>query len=159
MANSDFRPAAGNFGETYVALSRTLIPAVITAAGTIRHFMPIVAAEVTQANQTELLFYKGGALVFGGAVSLFTLATTARVVKRSAGGVFTPMSGSVTIATGLATGSVLAFPLSGTITDDQRTVRPNAGDTVCIEITNAATGVVTTQPADVLACVKLAVLR
>lgn len=159
MAMTAFSPAPGNFGEEYCYMTRTLPTAVITAANTVRHMMPIGAAEVTAANQTEMVYYKGGALVIGGTAPSFTQATTARVVKRSSGGTITPLSSTVTIANGQAQFSVLPFPLLATATDNDRTVRPHAGDTVLIEVTNAATGTVSTQPGDVQAALKFAVLR
>lgn len=157
MANSHFRPVAGNYGEEYIALTRTLPTAVITASNTVRHYMPIVASDVTLANNTEMLYYKGGALVFGGTASSTAGTVTARVVKRNTGGTITPLSSNVTIASGTGAGTVLAFPILTTATDADKTVRPNAGDTLLVEVTASST--VTTQPGDVLAAVKCAVLR
>lgn len=159
MAHTDFRPKPGDFGEQHVAISRTLPTAVVTAAGTVRHYLPIVASEIALSSMTELLYYKGGALVFGGATASITLATTARIVKRLTDATIIPISGPVTIPGAVAAGTVLAFPILNTATDNHRTIRPNDGDTLLVEITNAATGVVTTQPGDVQAAVKLAVLR
>jgi hypothetical protein len=159
MAVTGFNPAPGNYGEEYIALTRTLPTAVITAANTVRHMMPITAAPVALANQTEMLYYKGGALVIGGTAPSFTQTTTARVVKRSVGGTITPLSAPVTIASGQAQFSVLVFPLLPTATDTDLTIRPQAGDTVLIEVTNGPSGTVTTQPGDVQAGLKFAVLR
>lgn len=158
MAVTKFNPAPGNFGESYIALSRTLPTAVVTAANTVRHIMPMTAAEVNFANQTEMLYYKGGALVIGGAAASITGTTTARVVKRNAAGTITPLSGNATIAGNQAQFSVINFPILATATDADKTIRPNMGDNLLIEITNTA-GAVTTQPGDVQAAVKVAVLR
>lgn len=154
---TSFTPAAGNFGEEYITVSRTLPTAVISASATVRHMMPLVASEITTANQTELLYYKGGALTFGGTASSTAGTVTARIVKRNSAGTITPLSSTVTIPSGTTLGAVLAFPVLATATDDQRTIRPNAGDTVLVEVTASST--VSTQPGDVQAAVKLAVLR
>lgn len=158
MANTHFNPKAGDFGEQHIAVSRTLPTAVIGASATVRHYLPIVASEISVANMTELLYYKGGALVFGGAASNTAGTVTARIVKREASGpTFTPISATVTIPSGTTAGAVLAFPVLATATDNQRTIRPNDGDALVVEITASST--VTTQPGDVQAAVKLAVLR
>lgn len=157
MANTDFRPAAGNFGEVYICSTRALPTTVIGASATVRHFLPIPAAEITASNQTEMLYYKGGALVFGGTASSTAGTVTAKVVKRNSAGTITSLSSTVTIPSGTGTGAILAFPILTTVTDDQRTIRPNAGDTIAVEVTASST--VTTQPGDVQAAVKLAVLR
>ena len=157
MPNSHFNPKAGDFGEQHIALSRTLPTAVITASGTVRHFMPITASELSLEPFTDLYFYKGGALVVGGATSSTAGTVTARVVKRNAAGTIIPMSATRTIPSGTAAGAVLTFPILATATDDIKTIRPSAGDSVAIEVT--ATAGVTTQPGDVQAAIKLAVGR
>ena len=157
MPNSDFRPYPGNFGEEYIVLHRTLPATAITAAGTTTVYLPTVASPVSAFP--ELLYYKGGALVLGGTAPSFTQATTARVAKRTSGGVVTGLSGYVTIATGGATGTVYVFPALAGATDSQLTVRPNSSDNIIVEIVNAATGTVITQPSDVLVGVKVAALK
>lgn len=157
MSISFYSPKAGDFGEQHIAVSRTLPTAVIAASSTVRHFMPITASELSIEPHTDLYYYKGGALVFGGATSSTAGTVTARVVKRNAAGTIIPMSATRTIPSGTAAGAVLNFPILGTATDDIKTIRPSAGDTVAIEIT--ATAGVTTQPGDVQAAVKLAVVR
>jgi hypothetical protein len=158
MANTDYRPKAGDFGEQHIAVGRTLPTAVIVATDTVRHYLPIVASEIALASMTEMLYYKGGALVFGGTASSTAGTVTARIVKREASGpTFTPISATVTIPSGSTAGDVLAFPILNTATDNERTIRPNAGDSLVVEVTASST--VTTQPGDVQAAVKLAVLR
>lgn len=157
MAATDFRPAAGNFGETYVLSSTTLPASPFTASNTATHYLPIPAAEVTAANQTEMLYYKGGALTFGGTASNTAGTVTAQVFKRDSGGNFTALSNTVTIPSGTGAGSILAFPVLTTATDNARTLRPNAGDTLTVRIVCSST--VSTQPTNVSAAVKLAVLR
>ncbi len=158
MANTDFRAKAGDFGEQHIALSRVLPTAAFTAAGTVRHYLPIVASEVTSTGMTEMLYYKGGAIVFGGTAPTVSVSVTGRIVKRNSVGTITPISGNATVVTAQATGSVLHFPILTTATDDQRTVRPNAGDSLLVEFTQAS-GTVGVQPTDVHVAVKLAVLR
>lgn len=158
MANTDFRPKAGDFGEQHIALSRVLPTAAFTAAGTVRHYLPVVASEVTATGMTEMLYYKGGAIVFGGTAPTVSVSVTGRIVKRATGGTITPLSSTATIATGQATGSVLNFPILTTATDNDRTVRPNAGDTLLVEFTQAS-GTVGVQPTEVHVAVKCAVLR
>lgn len=157
MANSDFRPAAGNFGEVYIAATATLSANPITASSTQDHYIPIPAAEVTAANQTEMLFYKGAALTFGGTASSTAGTVTAQMFKRSSGGTFTAISNTVTIPTGTGAGAILAFPILTTATDNARTLRPNAGDTLVCRIVASST--VSTQPTNVRCAAKLAVLR
>lgn len=157
MATSDFRPAAGNFGEVYIASTITLPANPITASGTATHYLPVPAAEVTAANQTEMLYYKGGALTFGGTASSTAGTVTAQMFKRDSGGTFTAISNTVTIPSGTGAGAILAFPLLTTATDAHRTIRPNAGDTLVCRIVASST--VSTQPTNVLAAAKLAVLR
>jgi hypothetical protein len=157
MPNSHFNPKAGDFGEQHIAVSRTLPTAVITASNTVRHFMPITASELSLEPYTDLYFYKGGALVFGGTASSTAGTVTARVVKRNAAGTIIPLSSTRTIPTGTGTGVVLTFPILTTATDDIKTIRPSAGDSLAIEVTASAG--VTTQPADVQAAIKLAVVR
>ena len=157
MANSHFNPKAGDFGEQHIAVTRTLPTAVITASNTVRHYMPLPAAELSAEPFTDLYFYKGGALTFGGTTSSTAGTVTARVVKRNAAGTIIPLSATRTIPTGTALGTILSFPILSTATDQARTIRPSAGDTIAIEVT--ATAGVTTQPGDVQAAVKLAVLR
>ncbi len=157
MAITDFRPVAGNFGEEYITSTRTLPATVLSASATIRHYMPLVAADVTLANNTEILYYKGGALVFGGTASSTAGTVTARVVKRNSGGTITALSSTVTIPSGTTVGAILAFPVLTTATASTKTIRPNAGDTIAIEFTCSST--VSTQPGDVQAAVKLCVLR
>jgi hypothetical protein len=157
MANSHFNPKAGDFGEQHIAVTRTLPTAVIGASATVRHYLPLPAAELSQEPFTDLYFYKGGALVFGGATSSTAGTVTARVVKRNAAGTIIPLSANRTIPSGTALGAILSFPILNTATDQQRTIRPSAGDTIAIEVTASST--VSTQPGDVQAAVKLAVLR
>ncbi len=157
MADTGFNPKAGDFGEQHIALSRTLPTNVITASNTVRHFLPLTASELSMANMTDIYFYKGGALVFGGTASSTAGTVTARIVKRNAAGTIIPLSALRTIPTGTGTGTILSFPILNTATDQARTIRPNAGDTLAVEVTASST--VTTQPGDVQAAVKLAVLR
>ena len=156
MANSHFVPAPGNFGEQYLLSCRTLPTAVISASATVRHYMPLCASPVS--GFPELLYFKGGQLQVGGsATSSFAGTVTARVVKRNSAGTVTPMSASVTLTTGITLGGVATFTLSSSVTDADRTIRPNDGDTIAIEVTASST--VATQPADVQAGVKLCVLK
>lgn len=156
MPTTHFVPAPGNYGETYIAVGRTLPTAVIGASATVRHVMPVPASQITAFK--ELLFYKGGQLEVGGAaVSSFAGAVTARMVKRVTGGTIVPLSASVTITTGTTAFDKWVFPVLTTATQADLTIRPNDGDSLCVEIT--ATSTVTTQPADVVVCCKLAVLR
>jgi hypothetical protein len=157
MGITDFRPKAGDFGEQHIAVTRTLPTAVIGASATVRHYMPLPAAELSAEPFTDLYFYKGGALTFGGATSSTAGTVTARVVKRNAAGTFIPISSTRTIPTGTTAGTVFTFPRLTTATDDQRTVRPQAGDTLWIEVVASST--VTTPPGDTQAALKLAVLR
>lgn len=157
MPNSHFNPKAGDFGEQHVALSRTLPTAVIGASATVRHYMPLTASELSLEPYTDLYFYKGGALVFGGATSNTAGTVTARVIKRNSAGTIIPISATRTIPSGTALGAVLTFPILTTATDDIKTIRPSAGDTIAIEVTASST--VTTQPGDVQAAIKLAVVR
>lgn len=157
MANTDFRPAAGNFGETYISANAPLAANPITASSTQDHYIPLPAAEVTAANQTEMLFYKGGALTFGGTASSTAGTVTAQMFKRNSGGTFTAVSNTVTIPSGTGAGAILAFPILATATDNQRTFRPNAGDTLVCRIVASST--VATQPTSVHAAAKMAVLR
>lgn len=157
MTATHFNPKPGDFGEQHIALSRELPANPITASNTVRHYLPIVASEIALSSMSEMLYYKGGALVFGGTTPTLAGATTARMVKRLAAGTIVPLSATVTIASGQATGSVLAFPILNTATDNDRTIRPNSGDTLLVEITTA--GAVSQQPTSVLASAKLAVLR
>lgn len=157
MPNSHFNPKAGDFGEQHIAVSRTLPTAVIGASATVRHYMPITASELSLEPYTDLYFYKGGALVFGGAASNTAGTVTARVVKRNSANTITPLSATVTIPSGTTLGAVLTFPILTTATDDVKTLRPSAGDTLAIEVTASST--VTTQPGDVQAAIKLAVVR
>ena len=53
MANTDFRPKAGDFGEQHIALSRLLPTTAFTAAGVLRHYLPVVASEVTATGAEE----------------------------------------------------------------------------------------------------------
>lgn len=159
MSVTHFVPAPGHYGETYLSACATLPTTVISAAGTARHYLPMPAAEVTLGNQKELLYYKGGALTFGGTASSTSGAVTARVVKRNSAGTITALSSTVTIPSGTGTGSILAFPILTTATDNDKTLRPNDGDTIAVEVTQAGGGSVSTQPANVTAAVKLAVLR
>lgn len=157
MGITDFRPKAGDFGEQHIALSRGLPTAWITASNTVRHILPITASDVDAANMTDMYYYKGGALTVGSGTSNTAGTVTARVVKRNAAGTFTNLSATRTIPTGTTAGAVFTFPILTTATDDQRTIRPQAGDTVWIEVVASST--VTTPPGDVQAAVKLAVLR
>lgn len=157
MAITDFRPAAGNFGEQYIAACAPLAANPITASGTQNHFIPVPAADVTAANQTELLFYKDAAITFGGTASSTAGTVTAQMFKRNSAGTFTPISNTVTIPTGTGAGVILALPLLPTAREDERTLRPNAGDTLVCRI--VATSTVTTQPTNVFVAAKLAVLR
>jgi hypothetical protein len=157
MRVSSFMPKPGDFGEQHVVVSRTLPTAVITATNTVRHIMPIVGSEIAVDRMHDLYFYKGGSLTVGGPASSTAGTVTARIVKRNSAGTFTNLSGTVTIPTGTGAGSVLVFPILATATGDQRTIRPNSGDTLWVEV--VATAGVTTQPGDVQAAVKLAVLR
>jgi hypothetical protein len=50
------------------------------------------------------------------------------------------------------------FPILTSATEANLTISPNDGDSLCIEVT-AGAGTVTTQPANVGAAIKLAVLR
>ena len=157
MPNSDFRPYPGNFGEEYTVLHRTMQATVIVAGGTATHYVPAVASPV--AAFPQLYYYKAGSLVLGGTVPSFTQATTARACKRAIGGGITPLTGYVTITTGDPTGTIYVFPLLLGLTDNQATIRPNSGDNIIIQIVNAATGTVTTQPGEMLAAVKVANLK
>lgn len=157
MADSSFTPKPGDYGEQHIALSRTLPTAVIGASSTVRHFLPLTASEIDAQGFTDLYFYKGGALVFGGAASNTAGTVTARIVKRNAAGDFTPLSATRTIPSGTDAGDILSFPVLSSATDGARTIRPNAGDTLAVEVTASST--VTTQPGDVQAAVKLAVIR
>lgn len=159
MSLTHFVPAPGNYGETYIASCGNLPSTVISAGATVRHFLPIPASEITFSGRSEMLFYKGGALTFGGTASATTGAVTARVVKRNSAGTITPLSNTVTIPNGTGTGVILAFPVSTTASDRDKTILPNSGDTLAIEVTQAGGGSVSTQPANVSAAVKLAVLR
>lgn len=158
MSNTDYRPKAGDFGEQHIAVSRIMPTTAFTAAGVLRHYLPMVASEITTSNMTEMLYYKGGALVFGGTAPTISVSVTARIVKRNSGGTITPISGNATIVTAQAIGSVLTFPILNTATDDQRTIRPNAGDTLLVEFTQSS-GTVGVQPTELHVAVKLAVLR
>lgn len=157
MPNSHFNPKAGDFGEQHIAVSRTLPTAVIGASSTVRHYMPLTASELSTEPHTDLYFYKGGALVFGGAASDTAGTVTARVIKRNTAGTIIPLSATRTIPSGTTLGAVLNFPILSTATDTIKTIRPSAGDTLAIEVT--ATSTVTTQPGDVQAALKLAVVR
>lgn len=157
MANTDFRPAAGNFGEVYGFACAVLPANPFTASGTANHYIPVPAAEVSASNQTEMLYYKGAALTFGGTASSTAGTVTAQIMKRSSGGTFTAVSNTVTIPSGTGAGAILAFPLLATATDNERTLRPNAGDTLVCRIVASST--VTTQPTNVYVAAKLAVLR
>ncbi|MFO0240302.1 hypothetical protein [Gemmatimonas sp.] len=159
MAISHFVPAPGNYGENYIAVGRTLPATAITAAGTIRHFIGVPASPLTATGRSELLYFKGGALTFGGTASSTTGAVTARIVKRLSGGTIVPISGTVTIPTGTGTGVVLAVPLLAVASDNDLTLKPNAGEALAVEITQAGGGTVATQPGDVQVAVKMAVLR
>jgi hypothetical protein len=121
MSNTDFRPKAGDFGEQHIALSRVMPTAAFTAANVLRHYLPMVASEITVSSMTEMLYYKGGALVFGGVAPVVSVSVTARIVKRNSGGTITPISGNATIVTAQAVGSVLTFPILATATDNERT--------------------------------------
>lgn len=157
MGMSHFNPAAGNFGEQYIAANATLSANPITASNTQDHYIPLPAAEVTAANQTEMLYYKGAALTFGGTASSTAGTVTAQMFKRASGGAFTAVSNTVTIPTGTGAGAILAFPLLTTATDNHRTFRPNAGDTLVCRIVASST--VATQPTNVRCAAKMAVLR
>jgi hypothetical protein len=157
MGITDFRPKAGDFGEQHIAVSRTLPTAWITASNTVRHILPITASDVDQANATDMYYYKGGALTVGSGTSNTAGTVTARVVKRNAAGTFIPISSTRTIPTGTTAGTVFTFPRLDAVTADQRTVRPQAGDTLWIEVVASST--VTTPPGDTQAALKLAVLR
>lgn len=157
MGVSHFNPAAGNFGEVYIAACANLAANPITASGTQNHYVPVPAAEVTASNQTEMLYYKGAAITFGGTASSTAGTVTAQIMKRDSGGSFTAISNTVTIPSGTGAGAILAFPLLATATDSQRTIRPNAGDTLVCRIVASST--VATQPTNVSVAAKLAVLR
>ena len=156
MANSHFLAYPGNFGEEYVVLQRTLPTTVLGAAATVRHVLPTVGSAVSAFP--NLLYFKDGSLAIGGAAMSITGTTTARAVKRSSAGVITALSGSVTISGTSAQFSVHHFPNDAAISDSDRTIRPNSGDLVLVEFTNAA-GVLTTQPGDVQASVRCTVLK
>lgn len=157
MGISDYRPKAGDFGEQHVVVSRTLPTAVATASDTVRHALPLVGSEIAVSNMTDMYFYKGGALVFGGADSVSAGTVTARIVKRNVAGTFTNLSNTVTIPSGTGAGDILTFPILNTARDNDRTIRPNAGDTLWVQVVASST--VGTQPGDVQAAVKLAVIR
>lgn len=156
MANSHFAPAPGNFGETYIVTSRTLPTTTIGASSTVRHYLALPASAVS--GFPNLFYFKDASLVVGGsATSSFAGTVTARIVKRNSAGTITAMSASTTIATGITLGGTVDMTLSSSISDTDRTVRPNSGDTVAVEITASST--VTTQPADVQAAIRFTVLR
>lgn len=157
MANSHNLPYPGDFGEEQFAVTRTLPATIITAEATVRHFLPIVANEVSR--HPAILYYKGGAWTQGSATSDFTGATTARIVKRSSAGTITPLSATVSLTDGETAGTVLVFPILSTATDIHKTIRPSSGDSLAIEVTNASGGTVTTQPGDVQVGVLLAKVR
>jgi len=159
MATSHFVPAPGNFGENYVLACRELPATVVTASTTNRFPVPIPASQVSSFK--ELLYYKGGRLeVMGVATPSFAGTTTARVVKRSSAGTITALSDSVTLVTGVSgvQFTKYIFPILTSATESALTISPNDGDSLCVEVT-AGAGTVTTQPANVGAAIKLAVLR
>lgn len=156
MANSHFVPVPGSYGEEYLLASRTLPTAVITASATVRHYLPLSASVVS--SFPSLFYFKDAALTVGGsAVSNFAGAVTCRIVKRLAAGTIVPLTASTTITTGATLGQIVSFTVSTSITDADRTIRPNSGDMLGLEITASST--VTTQPTDVLAAVRLCVLN
>ena len=159
MATSHFVPAPGNFGENYVLACRELPATVVTASTTNTFPVPIPASQVSSFK--ELLYYKGGRLeVMGSQTPAFAGTTTARVVKRSSGGTITALSDSVTLTTGSGGGQFTKyiFPILTSATAANLTISPNDGDSLCVEVT-AGAGTVTTQPLNVGAAIKLAVLR
>jgi hypothetical protein len=156
MANSHFLAHAGNFGEVYSVFQRTLPTTVVGAAATVRHVLPIAGSAVTAFP--NLFYFKDGSVCIGGAAMSLTGTTTARAVKRNSAGTITPLSGSVTISGTAAQFTIHHFPNDATISDGDRTIRPNSGDLLLVEFTNAA-GVLTTQPGDVQAAVRVTVLK
>ncbi len=96
--------------------------------------------------------------MFGGTAPTISVSVTARIVKRNSVGTITPLTSNATIVTAQAIGSVIPFPILNTATDNDRTIRPNAGDTLLVEFIQAS-GTVSVQPTELHCAVKLAVLR